>query len=212
MSWNADGHIEWVQSVALSSDGRSRAFLGGRDDLVKLWDVESGELRTTFVGHSGIVTSVTYSRDGRLLASCGRDKFMKIWSVASAKCTKTLGSGEFFTSSAVLFTPDSQQVLFGGDSLQLWDVDLGKSACEFSRGTPIVSERSRSAGNGKCFVSAGSYEDKTIRLWEAESGNCLWKKDCDNKEGGHAWSLIFVSEDSVLVERALRRFDQVLGR
>ena len=203
-----DGHTEWVQSVALSSDGRSLAS-GGRDDLVKLWDVESGELRKTFVGHSGIVTSVTYSRDGRFLASCGRDKSIKIWDIASARCSKTLGSGDFFTSSAVLFTRDRRQLLFGGDSLQLWDVDSGKRLRDFKGHTDSVGAIAIS-GNGKWFVSAGSYEDKTIRLWEAESGNCLWKKDCAKIGGGRVVADLRLQRRRPC-QRALRRFDQVLG-
>jgi WD40 repeat protein len=208
-----DGHTEWVQSVALSSDGRFLAS-GGRDDLVKLWDVESGKQLKTFVGHSGLVKSVAYSPDGRLLASCGRDKLIRVWNVASGKCLKTLGSDDFFTSSAVQFTLDSKQVLFGGDSLQLWEIDRGKCLRTFKGHSDSVRAIAMSR-DGKWIASAGSYTDRTIRLWDPESGNCLWKKDFTEQEGG-AWSLVFVSEGNVLVSGhhggAIRYWDVKSGK
>src|SRR5262249_22084419 len=52
--------------------------------------------------------------------------------------------------------------------------------------------------NGKWFASAGEYTDQTIRLSDAKSGNCLWNKQFTEQEGC-AWSLIFASEDNLLV-------------
>jgi WD40 repeat protein len=162
-----------------------------------LWKVESGEQQKTFVGHSGLVTSVAYSPDGRFLASCGRDRFIKIWEVASGKCLKSLGSDDFFTSSAVKFGLDNKQVYLGGESLQLWDIDAGKCLRLFEGHSDSVGAIAISR-NGKWIASAGDYTDRTVRLWEVKSGNCLWKKDLTEQVGG-AWSLVFASEDNVLL-------------
>ncbi len=176
-----DGHIEWVQSVALSSDGRSLAS-GGRDDLVKLWDVESGELRKTFVGHSGIVTSVTYSRDGRLLASCGRDKFIKIWHVGSAKCTKTLGSVTFSPLRLCCLPPivnkcSLVEIHFSCGTL------IRANACEISRGTLIVSERSRSAGTANASYPRDRMRTKRSDCGRPSQATAFGKRIAINKEG-----------------------------
>jgi WD40 repeat protein len=207
-----DGHAEWVHSVAFSPDGRFLAS-GGRDALVKLWDVETGELLKTFSGHSGIVTSVAYSPDGRLLASCGRHELVWIWDVASGKSRKTLDTGGFFTASMVAFSPDSKQLLFAGDSLQLWDIDGGARLRTFEGHSDSVGAIAMSR-DGKRIASAGSYQDSTLRLWDAETGACLWKKD-SAEQGGGAWSLTFASADGVLVsghhDGRIRYWDVVSG-
>src|SRR5689334_22408010 len=41
-------------------------------------------------GHRGRVTSLTYSPDGRRLASVSEDGTVKVWTVASGRCLSTL--------------------------------------------------------------------------------------------------------------------------
>jgi WD40 repeat protein len=193
-----DGHKEWVHSVAYSPDGKLIASCG-RDALVKLWDVESGKLRKTFAGHQEVAMSVAYSPDGRLLASCGRDKNkdIRIWDVQSGDRVKFIETGDVCTSSGVLFTLDSKQVIFAGDGLSLWDIESEECTRTFKGHSDSPGAVSMSR-NGKWIASTGSFTDHTLRLWDARSGNCLWTKGFPKGESG-AGGLMFVSEDTVLV-------------
>ncbi|MBN1911049.1 MAG: WD40 repeat domain-containing protein [Pirellulales bacterium] len=193
-----DGHAEWVHSVAISADGKFLAS-GGRDNLVKLWDIATGKLLKTFTGHSGLVKSVAYSPDGRLLASCGGDKSIRIWDIASGEGLKTIDSDSFFTLSMVVFTPDSKQVLLAGDSLQLWDIETGTCVCTFDGHSDSVGEVAISR-NGRWIASVGSYTDRSLRLWDAKSGDCLWMREFTEQDGERAaWTVTFAPQDDVLV-------------
>ena len=64
---------------------RSVSFLnGGDDNTVKLWDVNTEQLKATLKGHASGVRSVSFSPDGSILASGSDDKTVLLWDVSPA--------------------------------------------------------------------------------------------------------------------------------
>src|SRR5262245_20436083 len=77
-------------------------------------------------GHPGNITSVTFSRDGKLLASGGSFE-IKIWDVTSGLELRALGpfAGEV---NSIAFSPDARLLASGADdeTARVWDVASGK--------------------------------------------------------------------------------------
>jgi WD40 repeat protein len=79
-----------LNGVAVSPDGKE--FVAATGDLmyaskilaeVKSWDAETGAERWSLKGHTGSVLCVTYSPDGKRVASGGVDNTLKVWTVPS---------------------------------------------------------------------------------------------------------------------------------
>ncbi|MGW0515890.1 nSTAND1 domain-containing NTPase [Crossiella sp. NPDC003009] len=96
-----------LNSVAFSPDGRSAAT-GGGDGLTRLWDLSDprGPRETgALPGHSGPVTSVTFSRDGGLLATAG-DHTARLWELGGTPRLRGQVSGHTATVPSVSISPD----------------------------------------------------------------------------------------------------------
>lgn len=72
----------WVQAVAISPDSKILAS-GNRDTLINLWKLENGQFISSLKWHSGPITALEFSLNGRYLASSSWDNTVKIWEVES---------------------------------------------------------------------------------------------------------------------------------
>jgi WD40 repeat protein len=77
------GATEKVNNVTFSGNGLIAA--SGDDHVIRIWDVASGQLRSTLKGHRGGVGRIVFSRDNRTLFSGGTDRALKAWNVATGQ-------------------------------------------------------------------------------------------------------------------------------
>ena len=80
---------------------------------------------TVLNDHKEIVNYVTFSRDGKQMASCSEDNMVYIWDTAQWKHTGTLRSED--EPLAVAFAPDGKKIFVvdHNNTLSRWDIDSG---------------------------------------------------------------------------------------
>ena len=158
-----------VASVCMSPDGRyvlsgedynPYADLKNRDKMLKLWDIETGECLRIFRGHSGSVTSVCISADGRYALSGSCDNMLKLWDIATGECLRTF-KGHTRDINSVCISADGKLALSGGDGVRLWDAATGKCLRTFTGHTYDVSAVCMSA-DGRHALSGGG----ELKLWD----------------------------------------------
>jgi WD40 repeat protein/tRNA A-37 threonylcarbamoyl transferase component Bud32 len=92
----------------------------------------------TFTGHTNIVYPVTCSPDGKLVASAGDDKTVRVWELLTGKQIHNLPQGVAF-GFAIAFSPDGQSLATHDQrTLRIWDVASGNriAALEESQKSP----------------------------------------------------------------------------
>ena len=72
--------VAYVHTVAYSSNGKT-LMSASTDGSICLWDVDTGERKDIFKGHTGPLVDVAYSPNGRTLASGSDDGTVLLWEI-----------------------------------------------------------------------------------------------------------------------------------
>ncbi|KAL9713843.1 WD domain protein [Leucoagaricus gongylophorus] len=98
------------------------------------------ELRYTLRGHSMSISAVKFSPDGKLLASCGAEKFVKIWNPENGEFIRDL-SGHTQGLSDIAWSSDSTFLASASDdtTIRIWNVELVYIPFLFSVDLSLIS-------------------------------------------------------------------------
>lgn len=125
-------------------------------------------VNTPLTGHTDIVTAVSYSRDGRLLAVGAADGTVRLWNMTDPR--RPAGFRAFDRSdrlASVSFSPDGRTLATGGydHKARLWDVsDPARPALRATLSGHTDAVFSVAFGPDGRTLATGSY-DHTVRLW-----------------------------------------------
>jgi eukaryotic-like serine/threonine-protein kinase len=181
-----------VCCLSFSPDGKVLASATMRG-WVRLWDPATGRLLTSLQHHdwsqaeaynqhgkiysrSG-VEKVSFSPDGKVLLTAGRDGAVRLWDTASGQLRATLPHRGSVNAAA--FSPDGKTILTGcGEpgrrgAARLWDVATGQQ-----RGAPLEHEgvvwSVAFSPDGRRVLSGGGRGRDGLKgqtqLWDAASG------------------------------------------
>jgi WD40 repeat protein len=119
-----------VTALDFSPDGTTLAAGSGepsRSGEIKLFDVASGEEKLALKDpHSDTVNCLAFSPDGKQVASCAADRFIKLWNVADGKFIRSF-EGHTHHVLGIAWKPDGRVLVSSGADLvlKIWDARTG---------------------------------------------------------------------------------------
>src|SRR6185503_2406270 len=161
-----------IGGMTLSRDGKTRIVATGHSQI-KFMDLDTGEIKRTFTGHTNMVYIGELSPDEKLLASSSRDQTARIWDVATGKELHKLG-GFRCSVKAVSFSPNGRLLAASGNDgmLKLWDVKTGKELKSLvHRDSPDIDMSTYAFvfnRDGKQIYAGNG--DGTISVWDVATG------------------------------------------
>ena len=202
-----EGHLAEVTAVAFSPDDRLLAT-GDAKGHVKLWTINEGRVVAKLDGHTRRISAIAFLADGSRVLTASGDNTVGQWDVATGQELPQL----------ILKHPDgilAMQPIPGGTSvvtsgadrkLRVWDTAGAKVTQTLGPFEGDIFSLSVSA-DGKRLLTANS-EERTVRLWELETGREVQSPQPGGKlgplvdlnlHGGLLWSTAFVpGTDDVL--------------
>ncbi|TQM77786.1 WD40 repeat protein [Saccharothrix saharensis] len=161
-----------VRAVAFSPDGQLMAT-GAENREVRLWRVADPARPTplgpTLTDLTGVVVSLAFSPDGKVLAGTGNGA-TQLWSLADPARPVALGrmAGHISTVSSVAFSPDGRTAATSGEdsTVRLWDVT--DPAAPTAIGAPLTGH------TDSVFEAVFSPDGRTLASVDNDNHLLLW--------------------------------------
>ena len=117
-----DSLLAGQQLQSLDTALREQENTQGRVTAALVQAVYGVSERNSLAGHQDAVNSVSFSPDGKTIASVSWDKTIKLWTVADGKELRTL-SGHQDAVNSVSFSPDGKTIASasGDKTIKLWN-------------------------------------------------------------------------------------------
>ncbi|MGO9381148.1 MAG: hypothetical protein ACLP4W_03395 [Mycobacterium sp.] len=196
----------------VSSDGLWLA-VPGPDNNVRVIDTSNGRLYGEPIkGHDGRVNAVAFSPNGQVLASASDDKTVRLWDWRSGRPIGQPMTGHEDDVQELAFSDDGRRLYSRSiTSIRIWDPVTGHAIGKPIGGAGDLFNGMSISHDGRRIATRQRF-DRTIRQWDAESGEPV------RTLTGHNDNVTYVeySPDgrylvSVGADRALRFWDSASG-
>ncbi|XZN89367.1 MAG: CHAT domain-containing protein [Microcoleus sp.] len=192
-------HSDIIKSVAIHPDGQIFASCS-LDQTIKVWNLTTGELLENLTEHSGGVTCVTFSSDGKTLASSSAnpDGTIKLWDTPTWQLKRTLKGDDWVVLSvwSIALTPNGKTLVSGhhaDSTVKVWNLETGELRHTL-RGHVWAVHDVAIAPDGNIMAS-GSF-DSNIKLWNLHTGREIRNLNGPG-DGPIGWTRSFFSDNIV---------------
>jgi len=158
-TWKA--HDGGILSLTFAADGKALAS-GGKDRLIRVWDLETNTEQVVLKGHSGDINALANAPDGKMLASGTPAGALRLWAPPGRESRRINSPRGGLTALAF---PDNKTILSadGRNLVILWGVDGARRLHEWPLGSPVHSLACSPNG----YVAAGT-EVGTIHIFRPD--------------------------------------------
>jgi len=168
-------HRRWqkvkLALVALSSLAVINSLVLGQAPQVPQGPLQASQ---KLQGHSELVYAVSFSPDGRYVATGSFDKTLKLWDPKSGKEERTFGgpAGHQNLVLTLAFSPDGRVLASGAtdNTIRLWDVPSPLPVRQFVGFEGAVSDLALSPDGSRLVAGGG---DKSVRFFQFADGKQL---------------------------------------
>ncbi|WP_129674575.1 WD40 repeat domain-containing protein [Candidatus Chloroploca sp. Khr17] len=169
-----DGTPRWAidhptHCASLSPNGQLLALAAGT--RIMLWELANGQLHSICSGHTGMIQSLAFAPDERLIASGGRDRRVRLWRLSAGQPVVLATLPEHSdTVTALAFNADGTLLATGSadQSVRIWRT-FDRVLIQTLTGHGGTVE-ALAFSPDKTLLAAGS-RGRRVRLWETAT----WK-------------------------------------
>jgi WD40 repeat protein len=151
--------------LCLAYNNGKYCLTGSLDNVIRIYDITSGQERYKLRGHENSVLSLQFDKEK--IVSASEDRTLKVWDARSLRCIYTLVGHK----SAVTCLQFKDNILVSGscDSTAIiWDMRSGKVLKLLKGGEGAI--HCLQFEKSKLITGAGN---DTLKLWDLYSGKCL---------------------------------------
>lgn len=168
------GPAQGVQTLDISPDDRWLITGSFNDNEIHLWDMASRSLVASLPGHTGIVDSLAFAGDSRLLVSGAWDNTPRLWDIGAGPIVTRYPADDKAVVD-VAYSPDGRlaAAALSDGTVRVWDANSAAEVEQLSgRDSAAISIAFRPGEAGSAALLAG-LNDGSLRLWEISSGRLL---------------------------------------
>lgn len=160
-------HSGEVNYAAFNPTNGNQVVTASQDNMSTVWNLNT-ENSMPLLGHTGSVQKITFSSDGKYVATASEDRTAFIYDASTGNLiTKLVGHNGPVNS--VAFSRNSQSVLTASDdsTVRIWDLLTGKTLAKFEGHTDGINTAVYDPTE-RYVVTAS--KDKTARVWDTNTG------------------------------------------